>query len=141
MFRARKELVEHLKAELDVTKGVLTIREEALAGSRQMARALQVEANALRAQLEQLRGEKHDLEIQAAVLKERLDLLANHGIGEPSRLTGPTAMPEEAEDALFAFRAGHISKPDLEGILRQSGYDNAEVEFELSDYPHFAATQ
>jgi hypothetical protein len=84
----------------------------------------------------------HQLEIKNAVLMERLDLTSNYLTqGTAPRLQGPTSMPEEAEDALFAFRQGDIDKGQLERQLAAAGYDNTEIEFELSDYPRHAVEQ
>jgi chromosome segregation ATPase len=130
MFRASKEIAR-LKEELENQGAALDRLME------RTQRLLETKAD-LTAELTTLRAENHELDKKNAILMERLDLVVNHGVGMGARLAPPAVMPEEAEDALYAFRSGQIDKSVLERELHQAGFPSAEIEFELSDYPHHA---
>jgi DNA gyrase/topoisomerase IV subunit A len=138
----RKHLERAVKAEARVED-----LETRLAEAERLRDVFKSEMDRFRAQFAQetlrtseLIQKAHELDKKNAVLMERLDLVANYGIGV-SKSSGPKVMPEEVEDALYQHRAGLIETSELEDLLAQAGFENAEIEFDAGDYPRTSTSQ
>lgn len=133
MTRKTRELFD---ARLE--NATLKLQVEALERELQRDAA---EVNRLREQFaEESRQTRENLEValdratkaerDAAIYRERLDIVANHL--PPSQ--GPTVkhMSEEVEDLEYLFNSGQIDKGQLEAELQAAGFQSAEIELDLT---------
>lgn len=73
-------------------------------------------------------------QLENAVFKERLDIIANYVIPDPPEKSD-LHRSEEEEDLEYQFKAGMIGKDAYEEMLKEIGAMNAEIEFDSSTFP------
>lgn len=74
-----------------------------------------------------------DLEKELAVAQEQVKFLKTQrdqlALQAPSWSPHPLHSSEEEEDARFASEVGLLDKKELEDILKSTGFENTEIEF------------
>lgn len=81
------------------------------------------------------RDEAQALSIENAVLRERLDLVANYLPGEPPAGRSELFVTEEQEDAQYLLETGAIDREGYAELLQEAGLLSHEVEIDAYGVP------
>lgn len=136
--KLKLELIENrlrLEAETEKVAAATSKLEQAAAVMRSnMERISEQDAKIveLERELFDVKMENRQLDKDKAVLMERLDLMANYGIGRAAPAES-MHVSEEYEDAKHALDAGLIDQSQFEKLLEAAGFQNNEVEVYPAD--------
>ena len=76
-----------------------------------------------------------DLEKENAILKERLDILANY-LPDTTPSAERLYVPEDEEDIQYALDTGQIERAEYEQLLREAGALSTEIQLDTGGVPH-----